>query len=176
MYTEEYERRGFPIKGIINVMLIGVAVALLIWSYPKISKLNFAKKASQNAGETIATLSKEEKKETKKEENTSKYSQTFIENMRRYKKIVLSNYKKYLPQRVGDTTKLTLNDMLQLKMLVPLVNQDNEEYDKEESYYQITNIGDEYLMKLNLKDSKEEAYLWIYIGDYNYCKSFIDVC
>ena len=49
MYTEEYERRGFPIRSILlTILLIGVFVVLWVWAVPKLSSIkNVVKKPSQ---------------------------------------------------------------------------------------------------------------------------------
>ena len=95
--------------------------------------------------------------------------------MQRFKKIAVSYFQNgHLPVSFGDTHKITLGEMLVQKLLVPLVDQNQEEYDHEESYAQITHLGNEYLIKLNLKERQYEAYIWVYLGDYDYCDAFCE--
>lgn len=170
MYTEEYEKRGFPIKKVLGFLCISVLLVigfLLGKRYYK--KLQNEKKSK----EEIIMMKKKLTRNEESLEEGKKVSQVFIDNIQYLKKVALSYYKKeHLPKSFGDTSKLTLNDMLQLKLLVPLVDQHQQEYDREETFVQVTNLGEEYLMRVYLKGKNEENYIWVTIGDYDYCKEF----
>ena len=78
-----------------------------------------------------------------------------------------------LPQNVGDSKTMTLSDMIGLKIITPLVDKNNKAVDVEKSYIKITKTEDEYILKVNIKDSEKEDYILVHLGCYNYCDSYI---
>ena len=170
MYTEEYEKRGFPIRGVLGVLFFSALLVAMVWFATRYYK-NMKNEKSVEEEMSVIETSPVMQNEHLGEERA--VSQVFIDNIRTFKKVALSYYKgDRLPKSFGDTSKLTLNDMISLRLLVPLVDQNQQEYNREESFVQITNLGEEYLMRVYLKGEEEENYIWVYIGDYDYCGEF----
>ncbi len=156
MYTEEYEDRGFPFRDfLLKLILIVIFVFLLVWFLPK-----FITPTIKNNNKTtdISPLT----------------SQIFADNLNRMKEAAISYYTdERLPQEVGDSDTMTLGDMIGKKLLVPLIDKNGKACDIEKSYVKITKLDDEYLLKVNLKDSEKEDYILVHLGCYTYCDSYI---
>ena len=76
-----------------------------------------------------------------------------------------------LPQEIGDEVKLTLQEMLDLKLLLPFTDKNGETCDTKNSYVTLTKKKDYYEMKINLKCNGEEDYIIVKLGCYSYCTS-----
>ena len=167
MYTEEYEQKGFPIKDfILKAVLVIIFVFLLVWLLPKFIAPVINKDSS-----------KTEKCPTVNCDTTgigALTSQIFADNLERMKDAAISYYTdERLPKNVGDSATMTLSDMIGLKIIVPLVDKNNKAVDVEKSYVKITKTDDEYILKVNLKDSETEDYILVHLGCYTYCDSYI---
>ena len=79
-----------------------------------------------------------------------------------------------LPKNVGDSESMTLSDMIGKHLIIALIDKNNKAVDVEKSYVKITKSDDEYLLKVNIKDSEKEDYILVHLGCYTYCES--DVC
>ena len=166
MYTEDYEKRGFPFRNfILKLILIIVFVFLLCWLLPKFMVPSITKSLNDN-GCSGAVETKGIKALT---------SQIFSNNLEKMKDAAISYYtSERLPQNVGDSKKMTLSDMIGLKIITPLIDKNNKAVDVEKSYVKITKADQEYILKVNIKDSEKEDYILVHIGCYSYCNS--DVC
>jgi len=185
MYTEDYERRGFPFRDfLLKLILVIIFVFLLIWLLPKFIKPTVSTTATNNskASTTEVSKSKNSKKDTK--ECTSANcdmsgldaltSQIFADNINKMKEAAISYYTdERLPQNAGDSEQMTLSDMIGKKLIIALVDKNNKACDVEKSYVKITKMDDEYLLKVNLKDSEKEDYILVHLGCYTYCDSYI---
>lgn len=101
-------------------------------------------------------------------------SQIFADNLERMKEAAISYYTdERLPQAVGESDTMTLSDMIGKKLIVALVDKNNKACDVTESYVKITKLDNEYLLKVNLKDSEKEDYILVHLGCYTYCDSYI---
>lgn len=149
MYTEE--RKGNLLKQfLMRLILIIIFVLLLIWLVPW-----------PNMDSYIEAL------------NPLK-SQIFNANIQEMKDAAILYYtEERLPQDVGDTKTLTLQQMLDLKLLVPFVDKDGNSCDVTKSYVTIEKQETEYLLKVNLKCGEEEDYILVHIGCYAYCTSYV---
>ena len=50
MYTEEYEKRGYPITNfIIKLVLVVIVILLLVWLVPKIIAPNFSSNSNNTS-------------------------------------------------------------------------------------------------------------------------------
>ena len=158
MYNEEYENRGFPFRDfLLKLILIIIFVFLLCWLLPK-----FIAPTIVNENNTTVDVS-------------ALTSQIFADNLERMKEAAITYYTdERLPKNVGDKEKMTLSDMIGKKIITPLVDKNNKPCDVEGSYVEITKMDDEYLLKVNLKDSEKEDYILVHLGCYTYCES--DVC
>ena len=190
MYTEEYERRGFPIRNfLIKLFLIILFILLLLWLLPKIisPSFNSAKSANslKNTTDTTAVVSSKSKK-SKDKKSTNQFdkstysqldaltSQIFAQNIDRMKDAAISYYTdERLPKEIGESDKMTLSDMIGKKIILALIDKNNKACDVEKSYVKITKVDDEYILKVNLKDSEKEDYILVHLGCYTYCEGAV---
>lgn len=145
MYTEE-KRRGTILKEFVaRLILIIIFVLLLLWVIPW-SKLDTNPLKDRIFGENLQIM---------KEAGISYFTT------------------ERLPQEVGDKTTLTLQKMLDLKLLVPFTDRNGKSCDVKASYITLEKQETEYLMKVNLKCGDEEDYILVHLGCYSYCTSAI---
>ena len=78
-----------------------------------------------------------------------------------------------LPQKNGEYKQMTLSEMIGLKLITPLIDKNNKAVDVEASYVKITKDANEYILKVNIKDSEKEDYILVHLGCYTYCKTSI---
>ena len=186
MYTEEYERRGFPFRDfLLKLILVIIFVFLLIWLLPKFIRPTVTTNATSNskAAATEKSSSKSSSSSTKCESNSGKCdisgldaltSQIFAENINRMKEAAISYYTdERLPKNSGDSEKMTLSDMISKKIIIALVDKNNKAVDGEKSYVKITKLDEEYILKINIKDSEKEDYMLVHLGCYTYCDSYV---
>ena len=170
MYTEEYERRGFPIRNfLLKLLLVIIFVILLAWLLPKfiVPAINKANGKNNNAEACKSAI-------CDSTGISALTSQIFQDNINKMKDAAITYYtKERLPQEVGSSYTMTLSDMIGKKIILPLVDKNNKPCDVEKSYVKITKQNDEYLLKVNLKDSETEDYILVHLGCYNYCESYI---
>ncbi len=162
MYTEEYETKGFPFRELaIKIILVVIFAFLLVWLLPKfILPAIDTKECKSSTCDTsgIDALT----------------SQIFLDNLEKMKNAAISYYTdERLPQEVGQSDKMTLSDMIGKKIIIALIDKNNKVCDLEKSYVKITKLEDEYLLKVNLKDSEKEDYILVHLGCYTYCDSYL---
>ena len=168
MYTEEYEQKGFPIKGfLIRLLLVVIFVLLLIWLLPKILSpvlKTDGKIGSSCNGSATCDLSG----------LNALTSQIYSDNIEKMKNAAISYYTaERLPKQIGESSTMTLSDMIGKKIISPLIDKNNKAVDVEGSYVKITKMDNEYLLKVNLKDSEKEDYVLVHLGCYSYCESYV---
>ena len=168
MYNEEYEKKGFPILStILKVLIIGIIILLFILFIPKLftNKTTASKDNNQN-----------ENCSDKYEKSLSALtSQIFANNLDKMKDAAIRYYTTdRLPQEIGESDKMTLSDMIGKKLVVALIDKNNKAVDVEKSYVKITKTEDEYILRVNIKDSEKEDYILVHLGCYSYCKN--DIC
>lgn len=159
MYSEEYERRGFPFKDfLLKLILVIIFAFLLAWLLPKFIEPNVITN-NNNSEVDLSPLT----------------SQIFADNLERMKEAAISYYTdERLPKDIGESHTMTLSDMIGEKIIIALIDKNNKACDVEKSYVKITKLDEEYLLKVNLKDSEKEDYILVHLGCYTYCES--DVC
>ena len=167
MSTEDYNRRGFPFGSfLLKLFLVIVFVFLLCWLLPKFM-VPAITKSMNGKGCSASTCDCAGVK--------ALTSQIFSNNLDKMKEAAISYYaNERLPQKVGESKKLTLSDMIGLKIITPLIDKNGKAVDVEKSYVKITKTDEEYILKVNIKDSEKEDYILVHIGCYDYCDS--DVC
>lgn len=158
MYSEQYEKRGLPFKDFLLKLILVIIFAFLVaWLLPKFIQpavITNAKEASVD----LSPLT----------------SQIFADNLDRMKEAAISYYTdERLPKEVGESETMTLSDMIGKKLIVALVDKNNKACDVEKSYVKITKMEDEYLLKINLKDSEKEDYILVHLGCYTYCDTYL---
>lgn len=157
MYTEDYENRGFPFRDfLLKLILIIIFVFLLVWLLPK-----FIKPTTVENKETTTEIS-------------ALSSQIFNDNLEKMKDAAISYYTdERLPKEVGEYDQMTLGDMIGKKLITPLIDKNNKAVDVDASYVKITKADDEYILKVNIKDSEKEDYILVHLGCYTYCDTYI---
>lgn len=163
MYTEDYENRGFPFRDfLLKLILIIIFVFLLVWLLPKF----IAPKVVENINNNSTTINSKE--------IDALGSQIFNDNLNTMKEAAITYYTdERLPKEIGVSDKMTLSDMIGKKLVVALIDKNNKACDVEESYVQITKADDEYILKVNLKDSEKEDYILVHLGCYTYCDTYV---
>lgn len=163
MYTEDYENRGFPFRDfLLKLILIIIFVFLLVWLLPKF----MAPKIVENLNNNSTTINSTEIE--------ALGSQIFNDNLNTMKEAAIAYYTdERLPKEVGESDKMTLSDMIGKKLITALIDKNNKACDVEASYVKITKTDDEYILKVNLKDSEKEDYILVHLGCYTYCDTYI---
>lgn len=159
MHTEEYENRGFPFRDfLLKLILIIIFVFLLVWLLPKFIAPKINANNTNNSNSELSALT----------------SQIFADNLDRMKEAAITYYTdERLPKEVGESHKMTLSDMIGKKLIVALIDKNNKACDVEASYVKIIKTEDEYILKVNLKDSEKEDYILVHLGCYTYCDSYL---
>ena len=164
MYTEEYERRGFPFRDfILKLILVIIFVLLLVWLLPKFIKptVNYTTKDGKACPTSTCDTTG----------ISALTSQIFADNLERMKDAAISYYTdERLPKEVGESDTMTLSDMIGKKIIIALIDKNNKACDLEKSYVKITKLDEEYILKVNLKDSEKEDYILVHLGCYTYCE------
>ena len=75
-----------------------------------------------------------------------------------------------MPTEVGDTIKLSLQEMEEKNLIIPFVDKDGNTCDKKESYVSVTKLDEGYELKTNLVCPKESNYIVKTLGCHTYCK------
>ena len=162
MYTEEYENRGFPFRNfLLKLILIIIFVFLLVWLLPKFIAPAVNKDLKNNSSNTTQI--------------NALTSQIFSDNLNKMKEAAISYYTdERLPENNGEFKQMTLSEMIGLKLITTLIDKNNKAVDVEASYVKITKSDNEYILKVNIKDSEKEDYILVHLGCYTYCKG--NVC
>lgn len=152
MYSDEEEKKGFPIRDfLLKVVLVIIFVLLLMWLLPIGNRNN--------------------------KDDSALTDRIFNANIQEMKEAALPYFtKERLPKNLGDEVKLTLQQMLDLKLLLPFTDKNGDTCDVKASYVSVTKEDTEYLMKVYLKCNEEEDYILVHIGCYSYCNTESGVC
>ena len=149
MYTEE--RKGNFIKEFIaKLILVIIFVLLLMWLVPWPNMDSYT-----NALNPLK-------------------AQIFNANLQTMKVAAITYYtEERLPENVGDIKTLTLQQMLDLKLLIPFVDKNGDACDVKASYVSLEKMDTEYLLKVNLKCGDVENYILVHLGCYAYCQDYL---
>ena len=138
---------------LIGFLLIALLIFILLWLFP----------------------TKQGLKDTITDSLNPLYERIFSENINTMKEVAIAYYTtERLPKKEGETKKLTLGEMLEMKLLLAIKDKNGDMCDSEKSYVEITKMDKEYKMKVNLSCGDEEDYIIVYLGCYDYCLN--DVC
>lgn len=154
MYNERKE--SFSIRDIIiEVLFVLLFVFLLLWLFPSKS---YIKNNTSVSGESSKQVT----------------DAIFAYNVQTMKEAAISYFTTpRLPQSVGDSTTLTLKQMLDEKLLLPFVDSEGKTCDLDNSYVQMTKVKDEYSLKVNLTCPSMSDYIIVHLGCYDYCKGSV---
>lgn len=155
MYNERKD--SFSIKGlIVQILFIVLFVFILIWLFPTKGDIN---KNGGDNNQNFDVLT----------------NRIFNENLQTMKEAAISYYTtSRLPKNVNDVETMTLRKMLEEKLLIEFKDANNKSCDLDESYVEITKLEDEYILKVNLSCTDNDAYILVHLGCYDYCLT--DVC
>ncbi len=161
----ETKERKFLFKDIlIQVLFIVLFVLLLLWLFP--TKNSNSNKANNKKVACEGTTCSQNSKIV--------VDRIFNENIISMKDAAKSYYTlERLPQKVGDKVRITLEKMLEEKIILPFTDKDGNTCSPTESYVEVVKYDNEYVMKVNLKCGKEENYLLVHMGCYDYCKTTV---
>lgn len=154
MNNNNKEPLSYHIKRfLIGFLLIALLIFILLWLFP----------------------TKQGLKDSLTESLNPLYDRIFQENIDTMKEVAIAYYTTdRLPKKEGDTKKLTLGEMLEMKLLLAIKDKNGEMCSATDSYVEITKMEKEYKMKVNLSCGDEEDYIVVYLGCYNYCLN--DIC
>ena len=144
MYSND--KKGFSILDLlVKIIFAGVFIFILIWLFQK-----------------------------KVPNMTPFYSNVFRENIK-YMQDAGENYftDDKMPTTVGETYKLTLEEMEKLNLIIPFVDKDGKACNKTESYVSVTKLEGSagYELKTNLVCDKEANFVNKILGCHNYCEN-----
>ena len=98
------------------------------------------------------------------------YNRIFNDNVQTMKDAAEDYFTKdRMPTKVGDSSKLTLQQMLDKKLVLPFLDKDGKECDTNKSYVKVTKKKTEYELEVHLTCGNESDYIIEPIGCYNFC-------
>ena len=98
------------------------------------------------------------------------YSSIFNDNIQTMKDAAEDYYTtERMPKEEGKSTKMTLQEMIDKKLIIPFVDKDGKQCNAKKSYVQVTKGKDEYELKVSLTCGTESDYIIEHIGCYNFC-------
>ena len=141
---EEERRSGLTIKDLlIRLILIVIFVFLLIWLFPM---------------PDLKPLN----------------NQIFADNIDRMKDVAKSYYTtERLPKNINEFKKMTLREMIDNKLILPLTDSNGKTCNKDNSYIKLTKLENEYVIKVYLSCSDKQDYIITHFGCYDICS---DAC
>lgn len=147
MYTEERRSSGLVKRLLLSILFIIILIVILVWFFP-------TKNSLKPLYEGIFRDNLNSMREA---------AETYFTNER-------------LPKEVGDKVRLTLQEMLDMHLLLPFVDKNGQMCDLTASYVEIVKTETEYEMTVNLVCPEEEAYIIEHMGCYDKCESECPEC
>lgn len=149
------EKNNFSVRTIIlQILAIVLFVLIMIWLFP----------TKDYADGTYVT------KDTLLDSLQSIYGRNFasnIESMRDAAKDYFTNER--LPKKVGESVTLTLGEMQDKKLVLTMIDSNNQACNTTKSYVTVTKMDNEYQMKIQLSCTDYSDYIIDYLGCYDYC-------
>lgn len=149
------EKKKLSLRDIIvQLALVILFVLILVWLFPTKGYVDKNYVSGEEFNNHLEAL----------------YGRLFADNVDSMKVAAQSYFTtSRLPKNVGDSVTLTLQDMLDKKMVLPFKDSNNESCDATKSYVQLTKMDEEYQMKVQLTCSDYSDYIIVYMGCYSYC-------
>ncbi len=98
------------------------------------------------------------------------YNRIFNDNVQTMKDAAEDYFtKERMPEKVGDSSKLTLKQMIDKKLILPFLDKNGNECDLEKSYVRVTKKKTEYELEVHLTCGNESNFIVEPIGCYNFC-------
>ena len=156
MYEERKDQ--FSLRDVIlQILFVILFILILIWLFPTkgdIKKIS----GGTDIGDALDPL----------------YSQVFNENIKTMKEAAISYYtNSRLPKNVGDKVSMTLGQMMDNKIVLSIIDSNNKQCDKTDSYVEVTKLDDEYELKIYLSCSDATDYIIVHLGCYEYCEGLL---
>jgi len=151
MYEERKEKFSFR-SFFLTILLVLLFVFLMLWLFP--TKWDVKDLQSTYDLERLSVL----------------YDEIFANNVGRMKDAAIGYFtNERMPKKVGETKKLTLQEMYDLHLVLKMKDKDGKACDAKKSYVEMTKYTDEYRLKVNLSCGDYEDYIIVYLGCYDYC-------
>ena len=155
MYEERREKFSFR-SFFLTILLVLLFVFLMLWLFP--TRWDLKELQSTYDLERISVL----------------YDEIFANNIARMKEAAIGYFtNERMPQKVGESKKLTLREMYDLHLVLKMKDKDGNACDVEKSYVKMTKYDEEYQLKVNLSCGDQEDYIIVYLGCYDYCNGGI---
>ena len=156
MYTDDERKSNLPFKTfIISLILVIVFVLLLMWLLPVKRSDSILNDVSYNGSDALS-------------------SKIFNSNIQEMKNAAISYFTvDNVPTSYGESVTMTLQEMNNMNLIIPLKDKDGNLCDSNKSYVTLTKNQDDYDMKVNLKCEKQEDYIVTKLGCYSYCSSSV---
>ena len=172
------KKSGFAATALlISIAIILLLIGLFVFLLGKVNKNN--NKNDVNSGNNIVETNNSNGNNNNNTNNECTNSACqcnketiFNDNLKNIKDAAVSYYTyERLPQKKGETRKLTLREMLEQKLVFGIVDSNSKTCDGNKSYVEVTKEDNEYIMKVYLSCSDLEDYIIIHLGCYDYCNS-----
>ena len=151
MYEERREKFSFR-SFFLTILLVLLFVFLMLWLFP--TKWDVKDLQSTYDLERLSVL----------------YDEIFANNVSRMKDAAIGYFtNERMPKKIGETKKLTLQQMYDLNLVLKMKDKDGKACDAKRSYVEMTKYTDEYRLKVNLSCGEYEDYIIVYLGCYDYC-------
>ena len=156
MYEERREKFSFK-SFFLTILLVLLFVFLMLWLFPTKSYVDEKLQSTYDL-QRLEVL----------------YDEIFANNVARMKDAAIGYFtNERMPQTVGETKKLTLQEMYDLHLVLKMKDKDGKPCDTQKSYVEMTKYTEEYRLKVNLSCGSQEDYIIVYLGCYNYCSDGI---
>ena len=155
MYNERKEIFSFK-SFFLNLLLVLLLIFLLLFLFP--SRWDLEKEISSF------------KKNNNIETQTILSNNIFSNNIKKMKEAATNYFtNERMPQTVGETKRLTLQEMYDSKLILKIKDSSDNECSPTESYVEITKDVQEYKLKVNLSCNNMTDYIISHLGCYTYC-------
>lgn len=156
MYEERKEKFSFK-SFFLTILIVLLFVFLMLWLFPTRSYVDKKLQSTYDI-ERLSVL----------------YDEVFANNVSRMKDAAIGYFtNERMPQTVGESKKLTLQEMYDLHLVLKMKDIDGNACDVNKSYVEMTKYTEEYRLKVNLSCGEQEDYIIVYLGCYSYCSSGI---
>ncbi|HPE15279.1 MAG TPA: hypothetical protein PLT65_05645 [Bacilli bacterium] len=100
-------------------------------------------------------------------------SSVFNDNIDRMREAATSYFtNERLPKEVGESTKITLEEMVNNKLLLPVLDSRGRTCNEEKSYVEIDKKATEYVMTIYLSCEDQADFIEVHMGCYDKCDKF----
>lgn len=138
-----------------KIIFLIIFVLILVWFFPTCSN-------NDNSKNNDSVL--------EKYNFSVLFDRIFKDNLNEMKYAAKSYFTKERMPEAGEEKTLTLQEMYDKNLLLPLIDKDNNACDAEKSTVKVTKDGKEYKMKISLTCGEETKSITEVIGCYDFCE------